>query len=174
MICWELRCRTNEQFILMNMLLRIPMLASRTKELASSIFSTYGVHRLSCRSSEDMWFDVIQSYGSLGRFLSILSLIAIVLYFVTSSDSGSLVIDCLSANGHPDPPLMQRIFWALTEGATATALLKAGGTKALTALQSAAVTAGLPYTFVLNWACVALWRAVKEEAGEINPDEGNW
>ena len=60
---------------------------------------------------------------------------AIVLYFVTSSDSGSLVIDCLSSNGDPEPPKVQRVFWALMEGATATALLVAGGKKGLTALQ---------------------------------------
>ena len=60
---------------------------------------------------------------------------AIVLYFVTSSDSGSLVIDCLSSNGDPEPPTIQRIFWAVLEGATATALLIAGGTDGLRALQ---------------------------------------
>ena len=70
-----------------------------------------------------------------GTFLSVISIISLVLYFVTSSDSGSLVIDCLSANGHPDPPVIQRIFWAVTEGACATGLLVAGGSKALTALQ---------------------------------------
>ncbi len=70
-----------------------------------------------------------------GKVLAILSLAAIILYFTTSSDSGSLVIDCLSANGHPDPPIIQRIFWALTEGATATALLVAGGKGGLTALR---------------------------------------
>ena len=56
-----------------------------------------------------------------------LSLIAIILYFVTSSDSGSLVIDCLSANGDPDPPVPQRVFWALTEGAEADPGFFVGG-----------------------------------------------
>lgn len=74
-----------------------------------------------------MWFDVMRSYGDIGNFLAAFSLLGIVLYFVTSSDSGSLVIDCLSANGDPDPPRIQRVFWALMEGATATALLVAGG-----------------------------------------------
>jgi choline-glycine betaine transporter len=46
-----------------------------------------------------MWFDVMRSYGNVGRFLSVFSLSGIVLYFVTSADSGSLVIDCLAANG---------------------------------------------------------------------------
>ena len=121
-----------------------------------------------------MWFDVMNSYGDLGMFLSILSLIAIILYFVTSSDSGSLVIDCLSANGRQDPPVIQRVFWALTEGATATALLQAGGTDSLSALQTVSVACGLPFTFCLNWTCVAMWRAVREEAGEIDKKEGTW
>ncbi len=121
-------------------------------------------HPFSFRSTEDRWFDVIQKYEGIGNsvvwqnktqqflntfsakaetdlflstgtFLSIVSVISLVLYFVTSSDSGSLVIDCLSANGHPDPPVIQRIFWALTEGATATGLLVAGGSNSLAALQ---------------------------------------
>ena len=93
-----------------------------------------------------------------------------VLYFVTSSDSGSLVIDCLSANGHPDPPIFQRIFWALTEGATATALLVSGGDKALRALQTVSIAAGLPFTMVINFMCIALWRALKIEAKGLDPD----
>ena len=65
--------------------------------------------RLSCFSNgeEGLWFDLMNSYGDMGNFLSIISLIGIILYFVTSSDSGSLVIDCLSANGDPDPPIIQ-------------------------------------------------------------------
>ena len=55
--------------------------------------------RISCHSTEQMWFDVMRSYGDVGKFLSVFSLFGIVLYFVTSSDSGSLVIDCLSSNG---------------------------------------------------------------------------
>lgn len=123
--------------------------------------SFQGFYRLSCRPKNDMWFDLMDQYGDLGDFLSIVSLIGgIILYFVTSSDSGSLVIDCLSANGDPDPPIPQRIFWALTEGATATALLYAGGTDALNALQAVSIVAGLPYTILLCFMCVALWRAV--------------
>eukprot|EP00795_Rhopilema_esculentum_P014324 gene14324-5364_t len=125
--------------------------------------------RLSCRTKEDMWFDLMQKYGDLGTFLSVLSLMGIILYFVTSSDSGSLVIDCLSANGNKDPPIIQRIFWALTEGACATALLKSGGPNALTALQTASIASGLPYTVMLNFMCVALWRAVREDAGDYDP-----
>ena len=129
-----------------------------------------GLYRLSCRGKTDMWFDVMDQYEGMGTFLSVLSLISIVLYFVTSSDSGSLVIDCLSANGDPEPPVLQRIFWALTEGATATALLYAGGKDALNALQTVSIASGVPYTIMLCFMCVALWRAVKIEAGDLDID----
>merc|ERR1712241_584074 len=124
--------------------------------------------RLSCHPTEQMWFDVMRSYSGIGQFLGIFSLFAIVLYFVTSSDSGSLVIDCLTSNGDPDPPKIQRVFWALMEGATATALLVAGGKDALDALQTAGVVSGLPYTFIICILCVALWRAVKVAAGDLD------
>lgn len=125
--------------------------------------------RLSCHSTEQMWFDVMRSYLGVGRFLSIFSLFAIILYFVTSSDSGSLVIDCLSANGDPDPPRIQRVFWALMEGATATALLVAGGKQGISALQTAGIVSGLPYTVVICILCTAIWRAVKVAAGDLDP-----
>ena len=128
-----------------------------------------GMFRLSCRATNDMWFDVMGQYGDLGMFLSVVSLVSIILYFVTSSDSGSLIIDCLSANGDPEPPVIQRIFWALTEGACATALLYSGGTNALKALQAMSIAAGVPYTVLLCFMCVALWRAVKMDAGDLDP-----
>ena len=130
------------------------------------------MYRLSCRGKNEMWFDLIRSYGvSTGfkDFMSIMSLMGILLYFVTSSDSGSLVIDCLAANGSPEPPIMQRIFWALTEGACASVLLKTGGTEALTTLQSVSIVSGLLYTLLLNLMCVALWRAFKMELGDLDP-----
>lgn len=126
--------------------------------------------RLSCHSAEQMWFDVMRSYPGVGEYLAIFSIFAIVLYFVTSSDSGSLVIDCLSANGDPDPPRIQRVFWALTEGATATALLVAGGKHGLSALQTASIVSGLPYTVVICLLCTAIWRAVKVAAGDLDPN----
>lgn len=125
--------------------------------------------RLSTRKTEEMWFDVMDQQGDLGMFLSIVSLVSIVLYFVTSSDSGSLVIDCLSANGDAEPPVIQRVFWALTEGACATALLYSGGTNGLQALQAVSIASGVPYTIMLCFMCVALWRAVKIEAGDLDP-----
>ena len=130
-----------------------------------------GLYRLSCRKQSQMFFDVIEQYGeNLSGFIRVVALITIVLYFVTSSDSGSLIIDCLSANGNPEPPVLQRIFWALTEGACATALLYTGGEKALTALQTVSIAGGLIYTVILNFMCVALWKLLKEEGGDDDPD----
>ena len=125
--------------------------------------SLNGLFRLSCRSPNMQMFDVMSSYDGLGNFLSLLSLAGIIFYFVTTSDSGSLVIDTLSANGHHDPPVLQRIFWALTEGACATALLVAGGTDALQALQTVSISSGLPFSFLLCFMCLSLWRAMKSE-----------
>lgn len=84
----------------------------------------------------------------------------VALFFVTSSDSGSLVVDMLTSGGNPDPPIWQRIFWAVTEGVVAAALLLLGG---LNALQSAAISAGLPLLFILILLCVGLWRALSTE-----------
>ncbi len=95
-------------------------------------------------------------------------ILGLTLYFVTSSDSGSLVIDSLSANGHPDPPILQRIFWALTEGACATGLLVAGGADALKALQSTSIAAGLIYTILLNFMTISLWRLVRIDQGDLD------
>jgi len=128
--------------------------------------------RLWCLSTEDVFFDQISSYGGqgFGDFLSIVSIIALVLYFVTSSDSGSLVIDIIAANGIAEPPVVQKVFWAFSEGAAATALLVAGGKDSLQALQTASIVCGLPYTFILFWITQALLIAVKEEAGDLDPE----
>ena len=82
---------------------------------------------------------------------------------------GSIVIDCLSSNGDPDPPAIQRVFWAATEGVTATVLLVAGGSEGLAALQSAGLIAGLPFTIVLFLMCTSIWKCVRVGAGDIDP-----
>jgi hypothetical protein len=129
------------------------------------------------QGTADIFFDQISSYGPAGfsSLLSALSIIALTFYFVTSSDSGSFVVDIISANGHPDPPAVQRIFWSLTEGATAIALLYAGKNAensqgSLRALQSASMITGLPYTFVLFYCSQALVLLAKEETGELAVD----
>jgi choline/carnitine/betaine transport len=150
------------------------LIESFTKKLDYGRWKNRDVARLSCLSSEGMWFYLMNSYYDLGKFLVVFSLIGLVLYFITSSDSGSLVIDCMSANGDQDPPIPQRVFWALTEGAAATSLLVAGGTESLSALQTASVVTGLPYTFVICFMCVALWRACAVTTGDQDPNEYKW
>ncbi len=99
-------------------------------------------------------------------FSSITSFLAIVLvlvFFITSSDSGSLVIDSITAGGKVDAPVPQRIFWAVVEGLIAGSLLFVGGKEALKALQAGAVTTGLPFTIVLLVMCVSLYKGLKSE-----------
>ncbi|MEY8143682.1 BCCT family transporter [Falsihalocynthiibacter sp. CO-5D18] len=93
-------------------------------------------------------------------FASITSLLGIVLvlvFFVTSSDSGSLVIDTITAGGKIDAPVPQRVFWCIFEGVVAATLLLVGGSSALTALQAMAVSTGFPFTIVLLAMCVSLY-----------------
>ena len=90
-----------------------------------------------------------KGFGGFGDFMAGLSLFAISIYFITSSDSGSLVVDHLASNGHENHHWIQRVFWAFTEGAVATALLVAGGEDALGALQAASIVFGLPFNLFL-------------------------
>jgi len=99
----------------------------------------------------------------LGTVTSLLAVVVVATFFVTSSDSGSFVVDMLTSGGHPDPPVWQRVFWATMEGAVAAVLLVTGG---LAALQSAAIITGLPFGFVLILVCVGLARALHEEEAE--------
>ncbi|MEL6371383.1 MAG: BCCT family transporter [Pseudomonadota bacterium] len=100
-------------------------------------------------------------------FAAISSFVAIVLlliFFVTSSDSGSLVIDSITAGGKLHAPVSQRIFWATMEGLIAIVLLVGGGSAALSSLQAGAITAGLPFTLVVLVCCVSLYRGLMTEA----------
>jgi choline/glycine/proline betaine transport protein len=96
----------------------------------------------------------------LGFFTSIIAIILVMSFFVTSSDSGSLVIDSLTSGGKLEAPVGQRIFWAQTEGAVAAVLLLGGG---LNALQTASITAGLPFLFILLLMCYSLYQGLQEE-----------
>ena len=89
-----------------------------------------------------------------------LSILLVFVFFITSSDSGSLVIDIITAGGNLNPPIAQRVFWAVTEGVVAAVLLAGGG---LLALQTAAITTGLPFAIVLTVMCWGLYRAFRRE-----------
>ena len=99
----------------------------------------------------------------LTEISSFIAIILVLVFFVTSSDSGSLVIDSITAGGKIDAPIPQRIFWASMEGAIAIALLYGGGKEALSALQAGAIATGLPFTIVLLVMCISLYKGLKEE-----------
>ena len=98
--------------------------------------------------------------GWIGGTLGAVATLAIATFFVTSSDSGSLVIDIITAGGEPNPPTAQRVFWAVLEGIVAATLLVGGG---LVALQTAAISAGLPFAFLLLLMVVAVHRALQQD-----------
>jgi BCCT family betaine/carnitine transporter len=85
--------------------------------------------------------------------LDFLGIILVIVFFVTSSDSGSLVIDTITAGGKVDAPVPQRVFWCTFEGLVAIALLIGGG---LGALQAMVISTGLPFTVVLLLLCYAI------------------
>lgn len=85
----------------------------------------------------------------------------VVIFFITSSDSGSFVDDMVTSGGDPNPPVANRIFWGVSEGAAAASLLLAGG---LGALQTASVSAALPQSILLILACFGLSRALHQES----------
>ncbi|MFB8227784.1 BCCT family transporter [Cellulosimicrobium sp. NPDC055967] len=100
----------------------------------------------------------------LGGLLTVAGIVLIVVFFVTSSDSGSLVVDMLASGGNPNPPTWSRIFWACTSGLLAIALLLAGG---LEALQTAAILIALPFSVVMIGMAVSTVRALRVEHAAI-------
>ena len=93
----------------------------------------------------------------LNEVTSALAVTVVITFFVTSSDSGSLVIDIITAGGNTEPPVIQRIFWAVMEGLVAASLLIGGG---LVALQTVAISTGLPFAVVLLGMCFALHKGM--------------
>ncbi|MBZ9730166.1 BCCT family transporter [Salegentibacter sp. JZCK2] len=100
----------------------------------------------------------------LSMVINVVAVILIAGFFVTSSDSGSLVIDSLTSGGKIDAPKGQRVFWAVTEGTVAAVLLIGGG---LQALQTATIVTGLPFAVILLIMCYSLYKGLKEDLVEI-------
>lgn len=96
----------------------------------------------------------------LTAIASFASVMLVILFFITSSDSGSLVIDTITSGGKVNAPVVQRVFWVSISGLLAIALLLGGG---LSALQAMAVSTGLPFTIVMVLACVALIKGLASE-----------
>ncbi|MCO5123505.1 MAG: BCCT family transporter [Rhizobacter sp.] len=96
----------------------------------------------------------------LAQITSFLAIVLVIVFFVTSSDSGSLVIDVISAGGKIDAPTPQRVFWCVFEGLVAIALILGGG---LVALQAMAVSTGFPFTIVLLISTIAVVKGLMSE-----------
>lgn len=94
------------------------------------------------------------------QITSFIAIVLVIVFFVTSSDSGSLVIDTITAGGKVNAPTPQRVFWATFEGLVAIALILGGG---LVALQAMAVSTGLPFTLVLLFGCISLFKGLASE-----------
>ena len=101
----------------------------------------------------------------LTTITSIVGIVLVIVFFVTSSDSGSLVIDTITAGGKIDAPVPQRVFWCIFEGAVAIVLLLSAG--GLGSLQSMVISTGLPFTIVLLVMCVAIWRGLSAERRHV-------
>jgi choline/glycine/proline betaine transport protein len=108
-------------------------------------------------------FVMLENFPLTG-ITSVIGILLVTIFFVTSSDSGSLVVDHLTSGGKLDSPVPQRVFWAVMEGLCAAVLLIGGG---LTALQTAAITTGLPFAVVLVIMCYSLYEGLKEELYHI-------
>ena len=106
-------------------------------------------------------FEMVRDFP-LSGILSLVGIILVLVFFVTSSDSGSLVIDTITAGGKTDAPVSQRVFWCIFEGLVAAVLLLVGGKEALGALQAMTVSTGLPFTIVLLVMCVSLWIGLRK------------
>jgi len=116
------------------------------------------ITRLSCVGQDALW-EVIEAYSfGMTKFMSFITIVAVITYFVTSSDSGSMVVDMMCSNGMQEPPLLQRIFWGIVEGAVAFSLIEAGGADALSALQTASIAAGLPFCIIMIGMMVATYQ----------------
>ena len=130
--------------------------------LYQEVYGAGGIADVVANNLPTAVFVVLERYP-LGSLTGLVGTLCVVLFFVTSSDSASLVVDTIASGGIEDPPVGQRVFWAVLEGLVAGVLLLAGG---LTALQTAAITTALPFCIVIIFMCVALVRGLKSDGAK--------
>ena len=134
--------------------------------------STNGVvgayNELGYATFETLGMFVMLNQYPLGAISASIATLLVITFFVTSSDSGSLVIDHLTSGGKHDVPRTQRIFWAVTEGGVAAVLLCGGG---LGALQTAAITTGLPFAVILCLMCYTVYLGLDNEYQILESEE---
>jgi len=102
--------------------------------------------------------------------LSFVGIVLVLVFFITSSDSASLVVDTITAGGKENAPVQQRVFWCSFEGIVAAALLIVGGKEALGSLQAMAVSTGFPFAIVLLVMCVGVYMGLSSH--KLGSSEG--
>lgn len=117
--------------------------------------------------AESALFDLLADMP-IGGILSVLAIVVIAIFFITSSDSGSLVVDMLASGGHPNPPTWSRVTFAVLEGLIAAALLLAGG---LTVIQAAGLITALPFSVILILMAIATVKAMRTDLEQMQDRE---
>lgn len=108
--------------------------------------------------------------GTVGHLATIAGTLLVATYFITSSDSGTLVLTTIMSEGNEHPLKRHRTFWGVIQGAVAAVLLVAGGNAALSTLQTASIIAALPFSLLMVLMCIALAKGVREEYKQITVD----
>ena len=108
-------------------------------------------------------FQLLSQSRPVQTLLSITAVVAISTFFLTSSDSGSLVVSSMASGGLKAPPKGQRIFWSIIQGSIAVAVLLIGGEKSFTTIQAAVIMLGLPFSVVLLVLIWSMLKGLKEE-----------
>ncbi|MDH5152305.1 BCCT family transporter [Kocuria palustris] len=117
--------------------------------------------------AESALFDLLSGLP-IGGILSVLAIVVIAIFFITSSDSGSLVVDMLASGGHPNPPTWSRVLFSGLEGLIAAALLIAGG---LTVIQAAGLITALPFSVILILMVIATVKAMRTDLKKREDEE---
>jgi betaine/carnitine transporter, BCCT family len=99
------------------------------------------------------------------------AILLLIVFIVTSADSGALVVDTITSGGKTDSPVIQRVFWACMLGLTASALLYGGGADVLRSLQAGTITAALPFTVILLVCCLSLYIGMRDEHEKLKEGE---
>lgn len=122
-----------------------------------------GIATISSLSLEQSLFGVFANYP-LGSFMSIIAIILVITFFITSADSGTFVLSMMSTNGSPNPANSIKIIWGILLTATALILLYSGG---LLALQNTMIVAALPFSVIMLLMTVSFLKSLKAEAKEL-------
>jgi BCCT family betaine/carnitine transporter len=107
-------------------------------------------------------FCMLDAYP-IGNILSLIAVALIVVFFVTTLDSGSIVVDSMTAGGKLELPIKQKVVWAVISAVIAMVMLWIGGTDSIQALQSITIIAALPFTIILILGCVSLLKGMLTE-----------